>query len=253
VIWRARDSIGRIEGAGDLMSDGQNTDPDPRLFDQCAVFRTLSAEARVELLKRSSRRHFSSGQVIFRYRTPGQSMMVLLGGEVRISLPEPNGRTIILADLQRGAILGEMSVLDGEERSAEATALTSCELLALERRDILAFLERHPSVCLDILQMVCARLRGANERTLELGFLDVASRLAKILLARAKMRGNAATGGATLRISDSQGDLAAMIGASREKVNRSLKQMQQQGILATGDGRIVILDSQALQSIAGLR
>lgn len=235
------------------MSDGQNAGGDARIFDQCAVFHTLSDEARAELLKRSSHRHFASGQVIFRYRTPGQSMMVVLRGEVRISLPEPNGRTIILADLQRGAILGEMSVLDGEERSADATALTSCELLALERRDVLAFLERHPSVCLDILQMLCARLRGANERTLELGFLDVSARLAKMLLARAKARGHAATGGATLRISDSQGDLAAMIGASREKVNRSLKQMQQQGILTTRDGRIEILDLGALQSIAGLR
>jgi CRP-like cAMP-binding protein len=237
------------------MSDGQDAGGDARIFDQCAVFHTLSDEARVELLKRSSRRHFASGQVIFRYRTPGQSMMVILKGEVRISLPEPNGRAIILADLQRGAILGEMSMLDGEDRSADATALTSCELLALERRDVLAFLERHPSVCLDILQMVCARLRGANERTLELGFLDVAARLAKILLARAKPLGNAAaaTGGVTSRVSDSQGDLAAMIGASREKVNRSLKQMQQQGILTTRDGRIEILDLGALQSIAGLR
>jgi CRP-like cAMP-binding protein len=234
------------------MSEGQNASSNARLFDQCAVFRTLSDDDRIELLKRSSRRHFTSGQMIFRYRTPGQSMMVLLGGEVRISLPERNGRAIILADLQRGAILGEMSVLDGEERSADATALTACELLALERSDVLAFLERHPSVCLDILQMVCARLRDANERTLDLGFLDVPSRLAKILLARAKKRGNAATGGASLRISDTQGDLAAMIGASREKVNRSLKQMQQQGIVATRDGRIEILDPSALQSVAGL-
>ncbi|WP_294540351.1 Crp/Fnr family transcriptional regulator [uncultured Rhodoblastus sp.] len=234
------------------MSEVQNAASNAHLFDQCAVFHTLSDEARIELLKRSSRRHFTSGQVIFRYRTPGQSMMVLLSGEVRISLPEPNGRVIILADLQRGAILGEMSVLDGEERSADATALTACELLALERSDVLAFLERHPGVCLDILHMVCARLRDANERTLDLGFLDVPSRLAKMLLARAKKRGNAAPGGATLRISDSQSDLAAMIGASREKVNRSLKQMQQQGIVATRDGRIEILNPGALQSVAGL-
>jgi CRP-like cAMP-binding protein len=100
--------------------------------------------------------------------------------------------------------------------------------------------------------MVCARLRDANERTLDLGFLDVPSRLAKILLARAKKRGATATAGASLRISDTQGDLAAMIGASREKVNRSLKQMQEQGIVATRDGRIEILDLGALQSVAGL-
>ena len=231
------------------MSDGQNAGLDPRILDQCAVFRTLSDEARVALLKHASRRHFTSGQVIFHYRTPGQSMMVVVNGEVRISLPEPNGRVIVLADLQRGAILGEMSVLDGEERSAEATALTSCELLALERRDVMAFLGSHPSVCLDILQMVCARLRAANERTLDLGFLDVPSRLVKILMARAKTRGNAANGDLTLQVSDSQGDLAAMIGASREKVNRSLKHMEQLGFLTVRDGRIVILDPGALQSI----
>jgi CRP/FNR family transcriptional regulator, cyclic AMP receptor protein len=241
---------GRDRSAGGAMSDGQNAGLDARILDQCVLFRTLSDEARIELLTHASRRRFAVGQVIFRYKTPGQSMMVVLSGEVRISLPEPNGRAIVLADLQRGAILGEMSVLDGEERSAEATALTACELLALERRDVLAFLGRHPSVCLDILQMVCARLRSANERTLDLGFLDVHSRLAKILMARAKTRGAAANGELTLQISDSQGDLAAMIGASREKVNRSLKQMEQQGMLAVRDGRIVILDASALLATA---
>jgi CRP/FNR family transcriptional regulator, cyclic AMP receptor protein len=234
------------------MSDGQGAGFDPRIFDQCAVFRALDDAARVELLKRSTRRHFNAGEVIFAYRSPGQSMMVVLAGEVRISLPEPNGRTIVLADLHRGAILGEMAALDGKERSAEAKALTSCDLLNLERRDVLAFLERHPSVCLEILQLVCNRLRGANERTLDIGFLDVPARLAKILLARAQEHGVKSKGGAEIRISDSQSDLAAMIGASRETANRSLKQMQQQGILTMRDGWIVILDSGALQSIAEL-
>jgi len=229
------------------MSDAQG---DPRSLDQCAVFGALDDASRIELLKHATRRHFKAGDVIFPYCSPGQSMMVVLSGEVRISLPERNGRGIILADLERGAILGEMAALDGKERSAEATALTSCDLLVIDRRDILAFLRQHPSACLDLLQLVCARLRGANERTLDIGFLDIPARLAKILLARARAHGLTKDG--RLRIGDSQGDLAAMIGASRESANRALKQMQKNGILTMRDGWIVVLDQDSLQMMAEL-
>src|SRR6266568_4009903 len=114
-----------------------------QLLGQCLVFRALDETARVELLTRACRRRFRSGEIIFRIGAPGHSMMVVLKGTVRVSLPEPRGKTIILTDLQRGDVLGEVALFDGGERSAEATALTNCDLLILERRDVLAFLERH--------------------------------------------------------------------------------------------------------------
>ncbi len=217
------------------------------VLDQCLLFSGLDEAAVTELLTYATRRGFGPGEVIFRVGSPGQSMMVVIKGAVRIALPERSGRSIILADLKCGSILGEVALFDGKDRSADATAVTACDLLVLERRDVLAFLERHPSTCLKLLEVVCARLRGADQRMMDIGFLGLPSRLAKILLLRSEA--GRAHRASPAKVADSQGDLAAMVGCSRENVNRCLRQMQQRGIVALREGWIVVLQPDALQSI----
>jgi CRP-like cAMP-binding protein len=229
----------------------QASRPDHRILDQCLFLRALDEVARIELMAHASRKKFQAGDVIFRFGSPGHCMMIVVQGTVRISLPESGGRSIILTDLQCGGVLGEVALFDGKERSADATAQTSCELLALERREVLAFLERHPPACLRILELLCARLRGANQRALDIGFLDISARLAKTLLLRSNER-CATRGASPAKLADSQSDLAAMIGCSRENVNRCLRQMQRRGIVALQDGWIVILQPEALQSMTDM-
>ncbi|MBV8566623.1 MAG: Crp/Fnr family transcriptional regulator [Methylobacteriaceae bacterium] len=221
-----------------------------RILDRCLLFRVLDERSRSELLARARRSSFAAGLPIFHLGDPGQSMMAVLTGTVRVSLPTLKGRTIVLADLPAGEVFGEVALLDGKERSADATALTNCELLVLERRDVLPFLERHPAVCLKLMELLCARLRLSDDRMVDITFFELPVRLAKTLLRRAKAPARALEGIGHPRVSDSQSELANMIGNTRENVNRCLRDWQRRGILDLQDGWIVILHREALEILA---
>ena len=218
-----------------------------RLLGKCLVFRALDEPTRVELATRMRRRNYKASEPIFHLGAPGHSMMVILQGAVRVSLPSPKGRTIILADLGVGDVLGEVTLLDGMGRSADATAITNCSLAVLERRDVLPFLERRPEVCLTLLELMCARLRRSDERMSEIAFFDLPSRLAKVMLERIKESGTART---KPRLSLSQSELAAMINGTRENVNRCLRDWQRRGIVEIHDRWIVIAREEALRELA---
>ena len=215
-----------------------------RFLGKCLLFRALDDRAKQELASRLRHRQFKSGEPIFHIGAPGQSMMVILKGTVRVSLPGPSGKTVILADLSPGDILGEVALLDGKGRSADATALTNCLVAALERRDVLPFLEKRPDVCLKLLDLMCARLRKSDERMSEIAFFELPARLAKVLLERI---GEAGSG--TSRLSLSQSELAGMINASRENVNRCLRDWQRQGILELKDRWTIIRKPEALREL----
>jgi len=219
-----------------------------RLLEQCALFRTLSEEARQELVSHAHRRSFDPGEQIFLVGSPGQSMMAVLAGTVRISLTTAKGKEIVLADLSAGELFGEMALLDGKERSADATALSKCELLVLERRDVIPFLRLHPDSCLQLLEMLSTRLRRLDEQMAEIAFFELPARLAKTLLRTAQPSGR---GNKQLKLSLSQSDLAKMIGATRETVNRCLRDWQRRGILDLKGGWTIILKPEVLEDLAG--
>jgi CRP-like cAMP-binding protein len=218
-----------------------------RLLGKCLLFRALDADAHQALAARVHHRSFKSREPIFHVGAPGQSMMVILKGIVRVSLPGPKGKVVILADLTAGELLGEVALLDGRERSADATALTNCSVAVLERRDVLPFLENRPETCLKLLELMCARLRRSDERMSEIAFFELPARLAKVLLDRI---GRATTTGAVSKLSLSQSELAGMINASRENVNRCLRDWQRRGIVNLDERWISILQRDTLSAIA---
>ena len=170
-------------------------------------------------------------------------MMGVLVGAVRISLPAPKGREVILVDLPAGELFGEIALLDGKPRSASASALTNCELMVLERRDMLQFLEHNPSACLNLMQLLCARIRRSDERMAEIAFFDLPARLAKALLRYpTPSRG-------PQKLALSQRELAEMSGATRENVNRCLREWQRRGILELKNRWTIILKPEALHAI----
>jgi len=144
--------------------DNVTTDRARKLLDGCALFKALGERERHDLAALARTRSFATNEPIFHVGEPGSSMMGVLVGVVRISLPAPKGREVILADLPAGELFGEIALLDGEPRSASASALTNCELMVLERRDMLQFLEHNPSACLNLMQLLCARIRRSDER-----------------------------------------------------------------------------------------
>jgi CRP-like cAMP-binding protein len=220
---------------------------DARALQKCALFKDLDETDRRKLAERSHRRHFQAGEYIFHFGDPGESLMAILTGAVRISRPAVKGKEVILNDLPAGEIMGELAVLDGKQRSADAMALTNAELLVLDRREFIPFLEEHPRLCLRLLAMVCAKLRLSDERMKDIGFVDLPARLAKVLLRYAPP---AADRHRQFKLSLNQSELAEMVGAAREGVNRVLNDWHRGGILELKSGWIVVIKRDAVEAIA---
>jgi CRP/FNR family transcriptional regulator, cyclic AMP receptor protein len=232
----------QFEQRGPIMSE-LTSERARKVLEKCALFRALGERERIELAAHAQPRNFAANQPIFHLGEPGYSMMGVVVGTVRISLPTPKGRDVILADLSAGELFGEIALLDGKPRSANATALTNCELLVLERRDVLPFLERSPTACLNLMQMLCARVRRSDERMAEIAFFDLPARLARVLLRYP------AQGRGPPRLSLSQRELAEMSGSTRENVNRCLRDWQRQGILDLKNRWTIVLKPEALHAL----
>lgn len=202
----------------------------------CALFESLSDEDLDLLGRRAFQQEFKSGEKLFGFGDPGDSMMVILKGTIRLLRPVGSDKEMILADRQEGEIVGEMAVLDGKPRSAEARAVTNGKALVLARRDLLPFLEAHPKVCLSLLQVLCGKIRRADERTSEV-LSSAQVRIAKTL---GRLIENSP------KLSFSQTELGDMAGLVRESVNRHLQVFVREGLIELRDGWIIVLDAKGL-------
>jgi CRP-like cAMP-binding protein len=218
------------------------------LLDRCALFHVLDDATKRQLAARAQRRRYAVNEVIFRVGSPGDIMMAVVTGTVRIVATSPHGKEIVLGDLKAGEVFGEIALLDGGERSADAVALTNCELVALERRDMMAALQRSPEACLRLLEVLSRRLRETDERITEIAFFELPVRLAKVLL-RTAVQPAAATRSGQPKVALSQRELGNMIGGTRESVNRCLRDWQRRGILELKDRWTIILKPEALREL----
>ena len=217
-----------------------------RALDGSFLFRHLPAEDRARLMQHAVLRHYAARQPVFFRGDAGATVMAVLSGSVRITAPSKEGKEVVLNTIVAGEVFGEIAVLDGRPRSADATAESACELLVLERRDVLAFLEEHPKVCIKLMEILCSRLRRTTEQVEDVLFLEIPARLAKTLLRLARTS-PAASGARFVRAS--QGDLGAMVAARRESINKHLGEWQRLGIVHLRQGLIYIDDAEALQRI----
>jgi CRP-like cAMP-binding protein len=177
-------------------------------------------------------------------------MMAVVSGSVRISVPSPEGKEIVLAILQPGEIFGEIAVLDGKERSADAKAVTQAtSLVLLNRRDVMFFLDRHPSAWPALVRVLCERLRRTDQQFAEVALMQVPVRLAKALL---RLTDRATDLEGPTKISLSQRELGNLVGATRESVNKCLSDWQQRQIITVEEATINISDREALEELADL-
>jgi CRP/FNR family transcriptional regulator, cyclic AMP receptor protein len=217
-----------------------------RLFEGHALFGKLPPEDLDALLSHARVEHYQAGREIFAKGSPGRSMMAILAGSVRISAPSPAGHDIVLAILNPGEVFGEIAVLDGQDRTADATAVADTYLLVLDHRDFLPFLERRADLCVLFLKLLCQRLRLTDRQVAEAMFGRLEDRMAKALVRLAG--GGARPGsGAVLRLS--QQELAGMVGATRESVNKQLQIWQGAGKLRLGKRLIEIPDLAAIEAL----
>jgi CRP/FNR family transcriptional regulator, cyclic AMP receptor protein len=215
------------------------------------LFAGFTAEQLEQVFAHARIEHVKARHQIFRKGTPGLGMVVILKGRVRISSVGPDGDEVVLAHLGEGEVFGEMTLLDGKERTADATAVAECELLLIDRRDFLPFLRANPDVTLRLLALVCERLRRTTEQVEDMIFLDAEARLAKKLLAlgQAEPRRKSALP-QHMTVTVSQRELGIMIGLTRESINKQLSAWHREGIIKVEGGAIVVLDEAALRAYA---
>jgi len=192
-------------------------------------------------------RHFAAGETIFLMGSPGGSMMAVLSGTVRISISSPEGREVVLAVLQPGEVFGEIALLDGKERTADARAMTACDLAVLERRDVLEFLERQPNAWPRVVEVLCDLLRATDLQMAEVAMQQLPVRLAKVLL---RMTYVEALSRPADRVQVSQRELGNIVGAARESINKCLSEWQRSGWVRIDRTSITIADRTTLERVA---
>ncbi len=180
------------------------------------------------------------GAAILRKGEPATGMIVLLQGRVRISLLSEEGKELTLRILGPGEVLGEISLLDGQPRSADVTALEDCVLLTVERTHFLSMLRGSTDQCMRLMTSLCERVRRTSVSLEEAVLLDLPARLWLHLRRMAEEHGVPTPRGTLIAVRLSQGEIAALVGVSREAVNRQLKSWESEGRIANENGRLVL-------------
>jgi CRP/FNR family transcriptional regulator, cyclic AMP receptor protein len=189
-----------------------------------------------------TRRRYTAGQVIFHMGDEGGSLYLLAKGRVKVAIPSPQGDEVILAILSAGEILGELSLIDGKPRSATVEAIEETEVFCLRREDFLQFLGSRFDAVLHVLEVLAQRLRETDASLAEAHFLDLKSRLSKKIIDLAGAFGVLKKGRIRIGVRITQKDLASMVGATRESINKQLMQLRQLGLVELADGYMTILD-----------
>ena len=188
------------------------------------------------------RRRFRRNEVIFHQDDPGDSLHIVATGAVKIVLPSAEGEEAIIATLRPGDFFGELALLDGAPRSATATALEATETLVLPRPSFLELLEEENGLRDALLAALVRELRRLTGHVEELHFLDLAGRLAMRLTRLARDASPDARGEVRLDWPYTQTDLAAMIGGTRQSVNKLLSELVEEGLLRLERDTVVIAD-----------
>jgi len=220
-----------------------------RLFEQHPLFGQLEADELDRLVTYMRVARHRRRTVLFRKGDPGTNMMVVLAGRVKVCTHSEDGKELVLNLFSPGDVFGEIALLDGADRTADAVTLDDCELLVLERRDFLPFLRSHPDACLKLMAVLCQKLRQTSELLEEALFLEGPSRLAKRLVHLAEAFGSPVRDGVRIDLQLSQQQLGNMVGMSRESMNKHLRQWREEDLIRVQDGHYVITDLEALQAV----
>jgi CRP-like cAMP-binding protein len=214
---------------------------------RCPLFAPCPEGVLADVGRRLRHRHFRRNEVIFHQGDPGDALHVITAGSVKIVLPSPEGEEAIIATLRQGDFFGELSLLDGEPRSATAVAVEPTETLSLPRSIFHELLDAHPELRDALFAALTRLLRRLTHHVEELHFLDLAGRLAARLAQLARQAQPNTDGPVELDWPFTQSDLAAMIGGTRQSVNRLLADLIADGLVRLEHERLVITDVYALE------
>ena len=216
------------------------TDNESLYLKQVSLFAELADEDVRGLMAVARRRTFRAGETIFHRDDPGQVLYVIKEGKVKISLISPDGQEISLVVFGKGEYFGEFALIDGLPRSADVIALEKVECYTLQRSDFQKAIMKNPQIAIQVMEVLSKRLRIADQMIEDLIFLDVYGRVAKKLLELADAHGAKVEDGIRIDVRLTQQELASMVGASRESVNKVMGYFTEKNFLSTDKHRITL-------------
>jgi CRP-like cAMP-binding protein len=217
------------------------------LLKQVPLFRSLPLDECRRMASLLKKHYLKKGDVLFRKGDEGTALYMILAGKLKISRQSRDGDEVILAVLGGGDFCGEMAILDGFPRSADAVALEETQLFGLNRKDFLTYMMNHETAVQAILAALTQRLRKADDFLEDIFFLNVSARLAKKLIELALADGYQEGQSEPGAVSATQKELAGMIGTSRESVNKELRILREKDLVSISGNRILITDMEALR------
>jgi CRP/FNR family transcriptional regulator, cyclic AMP receptor protein len=206
------------------------------------LFVGLDDETASALASALTTRAVVRGHVVFQEGEKGDRLFVVLDGKIKISRAAADGRENLLAVLGPGEMFGELSLFDPGPRTATATAITESTLASLDHDDLRPLLLAQPTVAAQFLRALAERLRRTNEAMADLVFSDVPGRVAKALLDLAERFGDESSDGVLVRHDLTQEELAQLVGASRETVNKALSEFANRGWIRLEGRSVLLLD-----------
>ncbi len=204
------------------------------------LFKGLTDDDRAALADMMAETSLKRGESLFQEGDNGDRLYLIGEGKVKLSHTADDGRENLIAVLGPGEIIGELSLFDLEPRSSTVTAIAPTKLYILSHEDMRAYIEAHPQLAISMLRQLSLRLRNTNQQMADLVFSDVPGRVAKALLDLAERFGERTPEGIYVAHDLTQEELAHLVGASRETVNKSLADFTSRGWIRL-EGRAVLL------------
>ena len=212
------------------------------------LFSELTDAELKEIVKLAARQVYKKDNMILIEEEIGSTMFIILDGRVKISRISDDGREVILSILSEGDFFGEMSILDGQNRSANVVTLDDSKIMVIRREDFLQMLHDYPQIAINLLKELAGRLRRSDAQIKSLSLQNATGKVASTLLRIADDSGKIHLGQVEIPRLPPQQDLANMAGTSRETISRVLKALTKQGYLKKEGSRLIIKDYESFRS-----
>ncbi|BDH59472.1 Crp/Fnr family transcriptional regulator [Tsukamurella sp. PLM1] len=213
---------------------------------RAGIFQGVEPSAIEALTKDLHEVDYPRGHVIFNEGEPGDRLYIILAGKVKLGRRSPDGRENLLSVMGPSDMFGEMSIFDPGPRTSSATCITEVRAMTMDREALRAWIRDRPEIAEQLLRVLARRLRRTNNNLADLIFTDVPGRVAKQLLQLAQRFGTHENGALRVTHDLTQEEIAQLVGASRETVNKALADFAHRGWLRLEGKSVVITDSERL-------
>ena len=210
------------------------------LLASVSIFASLGDPELDQLLSATTTKLLKPKDVLCRKGDVGNQLYGVVSGSLKATTTSADGKEVLFGLMGPGEVIGEIALLDGQERSATVIATEPTELLVLHRRELIPFLERNPRAAISLACVVAARVRRLSDRAEDRQTMPLPGRIAKRLMDLAETHGKRPIVGGPVEVRMPQQDLADLVGATRESVNKQLRAWEQAGIVELGRGRVVL-------------